>query len=79
MAVFLLKAGGPAYVPPSVRHGDLRRRPVFVAVRALDRALAARRDHRQAAEENNYCPRNPVTRGQMAVFVVKTFFCSVRR
>jgi len=72
MAVFLLKAKhGSTYVPP-VCDGD------FADV-ACPSQFADWIE--QLAEEeittgcggNNYCPLNPNTRGQMAVFIVKTF------
>ena len=72
MAVFLLKAEhGSSYVPPGCTgiFGDVPCPSVF-----------ADWIERLAAESvtggcggGNYCPSNPNTRGQMAVFLVKTF------
>ncbi len=72
MAVFLLKSEhGALYVPP-VATG------VFADV--PPGSFAADWIEQLAAEEitggcggGNYCPNNPVTRGQMAVFLSKTF------
>ena len=72
MAVFLLKAEhGPAYVPPTCTG-------VFPDVPCPSQF--ANWIERLAAENitggcggGNYCPQNPNTRGQMAVFLVKTF------
>jgi len=72
MAVFLLKAqNGSAYVPPTCTgvFGDVACPSTF-----------ADWIEQLAAEQitggcggGNYCPSNPNTRGQMAVFLVKTF------
>ena len=72
MAVFLLKAQhGSAYVPPACAgvFGDVACPSTF-----------ADWIEQLAAEQitggcggGNYCPSNPNTRGQMAVFLVKTF------
>jgi len=72
MAPFLLKAEhGSKYVPPACTG-------VFLDVPCP--SLFADWVERLAAENitggcggGNYCPQNPATRGQMAVFVVKTF------
>jgi hypothetical protein len=72
MAVFLLKAKhGSSYVPPAC-NGD------FDDVTCP--SIFADWIEQLAEEEitggcggNNYCPLNPNTRGQMAVFIVKTF------
>ena len=72
MAVFLLKAKhGSTYVPPAC-NGD------FADVACP--SIFADWIEQLAAEAitggcggNNYCPLNPNTRGQMAVFIVKTF------
>jgi hypothetical protein len=72
MAAFLLKAEhGPAYTPPPCTG-------IFLDV-ACPSTFAAWIE--QLAAEHvtggcgggNYCPLNPNTRGQMAVFIVKTF------
>jgi streptogramin lyase len=73
MAVFLLKGEhGSAYVPPACTG-------VFLDV-ACPGAFAVDWIERLAAEGitggcggGNYCPNNSVTRGQMAVFLTKTF------
>jgi streptogramin lyase len=73
MAVFLLKSKhGSAYVPPPCTPGYFD--DVACPSQFADWI-------QQLAEEaitggcggNNYCPTNPITRGQMAVFLVKTF------
>jgi hypothetical protein len=72
MAVFLLKAEhGPNYTPPAC-NGD------FPDVTCP--SIFADWIEQLAAEgitggcgNGNYCPQNPNTRGQMAVFLVKTF------
>ena len=72
MAPFLLKAEhGASYVPPPCTG-------VFADVPCP--SLFADWIEQLAAENitggcggGNYCPLNPATRGQMAVFVVKTF------
>ena len=72
MAPFLLKAeNGSSYVPPSCTG-------IFPDVTCP--SLFADWIEQLAAEQitggcggGNYCPSNPSTRGQMAVFVVKTF------
>jgi hypothetical protein len=74
MAVFLLKTKyGSSYVPPPC-DGDFDDVPCTPGVGFSDWI-------EQLAEEQittgcgggNYCPLNPNTRGQMAVFIVKTF------
>ena len=72
MAVFLLRAKhGAGYVPPPASG-------VFGDVPANDQF--ARWIEQLAAESitggcgnGNYCPNNPVTRAQMAIFLVRTF------
>ena len=44
-----------------------------VPIRQLDRAASRTRDITGGCGGGNYCPNNPNTRGQMAVFLVKTF------
>jgi len=72
MAVFLLKAEhGPAYVPPTCigRFDDVPCPSQFanwierLAVEGIT----------GGCDSSNYCPGDPSTRGQMAVFLVKTF------
>ena len=74
MAVFLLKAKyGSSYVPPSVGtttgFGDV---PTTYWAAAWIKQLAAEQIT-GGCGNGNYCPENPVTRAQMAVFLVKTF------
>ena len=72
MAVFLLKAKhGSTYVPP-VCDGD------FPDVQCPSQFAdwieqLAEEEITTGCGANNYCPLNPNTRGQMAVFIVKTF------
>ncbi len=75
MAVFLLKTEhGPAYQPPACLG-------VFADVECLPTPAFAVNWIEQLASESitagcgggNYCPNDPNTRGQMAVFLVKTF------
>jgi hypothetical protein len=72
MAVFLLKAEhGPGYMPPPCAgvFGDVVCPSTFAN---WIEQLAA--EHITSGCGNgNYCPGNPNTRGQMAVFIVKTF------
>ena len=76
MAVFLLKAEhGSTYVPPQCTPPG-----VFDDVPCTPGVGFPDWIEQLAAEEitsgcggNNYCPLNPNTRGQMAVFIVKTF------
>ena len=69
MAVFLLKAKqGPAYVPPPAA-GSLHRCPVgpFADwIEKLPRRITG------GCGGGNYCPDTPVTRAQMAVFLLKS-------
>jgi hypothetical protein len=72
MAVFLLKAKhGSTYVPP-VCDGD------FMDVQCPSQFAdwieqLAEEEITTGCGGTNYCPLNPNTRGQMAVFIVKTF------
>ena len=72
MAVFLLKAKhAPGYVPPSATG-------VFVDVPQTYWAAAwiealAEEGVTAGCGNNNYCPSTPVTRDQMAVFLVRNF------
>jgi hypothetical protein len=74
MAVFLLKAKhGSSYVPPACTG-------VFNDVTCTPGVGFSDWIEQLAEEEittgcggTNYCPLNPNTRGQMAVFIVKTF------
>ena len=72
MAVFLLKAKyGSSYTPPACTG-------VFDDVDCSSHFAAwieqlALEEITGGCGGNNYCPTNPNTRGQMAVFIVKTF------
>jgi parallel beta-helix repeat protein len=72
MAVFLLKAEhGPAYVPPPCQgmFPDVACPSLFADwIEQL-----AHENITTGCGSGNYCPQNPNTRGQMAVFLVKTF------
>jgi len=74
MAVFLLRAKyGVGYTPPSVGgstgFGDVP--PTYWSA-AWVKQLAAE-GITGGCGNGNYCPENPVTRAQMAVFLVKAF------
>ena len=75
MAVFLLKTEHGSRLHAARLHGRLRRRHLPLRFRRLDRA-ALRLEASPADAATNpliYCPGSSVTRGQMAVFLVKTF------
>ncbi len=72
MAVFLLKTlEGPAYVPPACASvfGDVPCPSTFAdwIEELADRGITT------GCGGGNFCPTNPNTRGQMAVFLTKTF------
>jgi hypothetical protein len=74
MAVFLLKAKhGAGYVPPAVGtstgFGDV---PPDYWAAALIKQLVIE-GITSGCGGGNYCPEAPVTRAQMAVFLVRTF------
>jgi hypothetical protein len=72
MAVFLLKTKyGSSYTPP-VCEGDFADVPCSSPFAPWIEELAAE-SITTGCGGNNYCPGNPNTRGQMAVFIVKTF------
>jgi hypothetical protein len=72
MAVFLLKAKyGSSYVPPAC-DGDFPDVPCPSTFADWIEQLAAEAIT-GGCGGGNYCPLNPNTRGQMAVFIVKTF------
>ena len=72
MAVFLLKTKyGSAYVPPDCT-GDFDDVPCPGTFANWIEQLAAELIT-SGCGGNSYCPGNPNTRGQMAVFIVKTF------
>ncbi len=74
MAVFLLKAEhGSSYVPPAcVPPGVFPDVPCPATFTDWIEQLAAE-NITGGCGGGNYCPSNPNTRGQMAVFIVKTF------
>ncbi len=72
MAVFLLKAKHePGYAPPACS-GAFADVPCPSAFAGWIEQLAAE-NITGGCGGGNYCPSNPNTRGQMAVFIVKTF------
>jgi hypothetical protein len=72
MAVFLLRAKyGSGYSPPAPS-GDFNDVPVDYWAAAWIEQLAAE-GITAGCGNDNYCPTNPVTRDQMAVFLVRTF------
>jgi hypothetical protein len=72
MAVFLLKAKhGSNYVPPAC-DGDFTDVPCPSPFADWIEQLAAE-NITGGCGGTNYCPQNPNTRGQMAVFITKTF------
>ncbi len=72
MAVFLLKAKfGPAYAPPPATGGVFGDVPINGFAAAWIENLAAL-GVTGGCGGGNYCPANPVTRAQMAVFLLKT-------
>jgi hypothetical protein len=74
MAVFLLRAKyGASYAPPGLRSGT-----GFGDVSASHWAAAwikqlVAEGITAGCGSGNYCPEQPVTRAQMAVFLVRTF------
>jgi hypothetical protein len=72
MAVFLLRAKfGAAYVPPPPT-GVFNDVPVGAFADRWIEQLAAE-GITSGCGGGNYCPGDPVTRAQMAVFLVRTF------
>lgn len=74
MAIFLLRAKhGPDYFPPDVGTStgfdDV---PVDFWAAAWIKQLAVE-SITSGCSTSNYCPNFPVTRGQMAIFLVRTF------
>jgi hypothetical protein len=74
MAVFLLKAKhGASYAPPdagnSTGFGDVQ--PGYWAAAWIKQLVVE--GITAGCGSGNYCPENPVTRAQMAVFLVRTF------
>jgi hypothetical protein len=71
MAVFLLKAGDPGFVPPACTvapFGDVPCSSIFAAWIAE----LAGREITAGCGAGNYCPGSPVTREQMAVLLLRT-------
>ena len=73
MAVFLLKTKeGGSYTPPACTSQDFGDVPCSSNFAPWIYELV-RRQITAGCGSGNYCPTNPNTRGQMAVFIVKTF------
>jgi endo-1,4-beta-xylanase len=73
MAVFLLKThDGAAFTPPPCTTATFTDVPCSSPFASWVQELVARAITAGCAP-NLYCPTNPVTRGQMAVFLTKTF------
>jgi hypothetical protein len=73
MAVFLLKThAGAGYTPPSCTTASFADVPCASPFAAWVQELVAR-GITAGCGGGLYCPTNPVTRGQMAVFLTKTF------
>jgi len=73
MAVFLLRThDGPGYTPPPCTSPTFADVPCTSGFAAWIDELALR-GITAGCGGGNYCPSNPVTRGQMAVFLVTTF------
>ena len=73
MAVLLLKTvEGPAYAPPSCTVASFTDVPCASVFAPWIYELVAR-NITGGCGGGNYCPTDPATRGQMAVFMVKTF------
>jgi hypothetical protein len=73
MAVFLLKSGeGASFTPPPCTTAPFGDVPCASPFAAWVQALVAR-GITAGCGGGLYCPTNPVTRGQMAVFLTKTF------
>jgi len=73
MAVFLLRtAEGNTYSPPSCVTPTFADVPCSLGLAKWINELA-RRGITAGCGGGDYCPGNPVTRGQMAVFLTTTF------
>ena len=73
MAVLLLRTlGGPGYTPPACVTATFGDVPCDSPFAPWIYDLVAR-NVTGGCGSGNYCPANPATRGQMAVFVTKTF------
>jgi len=76
MAVFLLRTReGPSYFPPACVTPAFEDVPCASGLAIWIDELAAR-GITAGCGGGNYCPGTPVTRGQMAVFLVTTFSLS---
>jgi len=76
MAVFLLRTKeGPLYSPPTCVTPTFADVPCSLGIAPWVNELAAR-GITAGCGGGNYCPGTPVTRGQMAVFLVTTFSLS---
>jgi hypothetical protein len=74
MAVFLLRSKyGTSYTPPGIGagtgFGDVQ--PDYWAAAWIKQLVTE--GITTGCGNGNYCPENPVTRAQMAVFLVRTF------
>jgi hypothetical protein len=73
MAVLLLRTfEGAAYTPPACVTATFGDVPCSSSFAPWIYELVAR-NITGGCGGGNYCPANPATRGQMAVFVIKTF------
>lgn len=73
MSLFLLKSKyGPSHTPPAASGNIFLDVPISHWAAAWIENLAAE-GITGGCGNNNYCPENEVTRGQMAIFLVKTF------
>ena len=72
MAVFLLKSEHGSALPPPACTGSS---PTCLPVASSPTGSSSSRPRAitGGCGGGNYCPNNPNTRGQMAVFLVKTF------
>ena len=72
MAVFLLRSKhGPSYTPPASSPGFSDVPPGYWAAAWIKQLVAE--GITSGCGADTYCPESPVTRAQMAVFLVKTF------
>jgi hypothetical protein len=72
MAVFLIRAASPGFTPPacgSPMFGDVSCSSIF----AIWIHELVNRNVTAGCGGGNYCPTSPVTREQMAVFLVRNF------
>jgi hypothetical protein len=72
MAVFLLRSKhGPSYTPPAGSPGYSDVPPGYWAAAWIKQLVAE--GITSGCGITTYCPESPVTRAQMAVFLVRTF------